>query len=220
MSLTKGSNRLLRFARLTFALCMVVGVSVAVTVDHRPLAERANAWAVSHRGVLPSTLGELMAYPYAYRQAIIRQLPTAVRDSLWKRQLELALASHPNWSAEQQASVRDWASHLGQEPADICARIAKMFPDPAGRSVFAAGNLGTVAAPSWTVRSWLVAITEAINGSGTVSAGGTFCSCYTGFTCSQCSQGQSCQGGSCTPNNVCTCLSSSQSCDGSCGVGI
>jgi hypothetical protein len=210
------SRRLLRFARLSFALSLVVGLSVAATVDRRPLADRAKAWAVTHRGALPSTLGELMAYPFAYRQAIIVQLPQAARDSLWKRQLELALASHPNWSAEQQAFVKAWAKDTAHQPPDICVRIQTMFPGPADRSVFAGRNLGVVAAPSWTFRSRLVAIREAINRSGAVTADGAFCQCLSGSSCTFCNQGDTCSNSSCAPLIVCSCGSSNTTCDTAC----
>jgi hypothetical protein len=216
MTTNSRSNRLLRFARLIFALSLIAGLSVAATVDRRPLAGRAKAWAAAHRGALPSTLGELMAYPFAYRQAIITQLSQAARDSLWKRQLELALASHPNWSPEQQAFVRDWARDTAHQPPDICMRVQKMFPDPADRSVFAGRNLGVVAAPSWTLRSRLVAISEAINGAGAVTAEEAWCTCLSGSSCTFCNQGDTCSGSSCVQLITCSCGSSNNNCDTAC----
>jgi hypothetical protein len=109
------------------------------------------AWIAGHRDALPRTLGELAHFPVSYRGAIVRALPPAAREAIWREHFAGFLAADSPLSVEQQALVREAMADLPTLMADdlataqarareLEARMGPLFSRPEAFRIF--GVLG------------------------------------------------------------------------------
>ena len=70
------------------------------------------AWVDSHRDALPATLGELSAFPMAFRRVIVNTVPPATRTMFWQEHLRSFLGSDSMLSNEQRSFVEEAIDRL------------------------------------------------------------------------------------------------------------
>ncbi len=205
---------------LAGALIIMASVVLDATVDRRPVIERVSTWAASRGDRLPSTLAELAAYPDWYRWAIIKELSPEVEARMWREQLAAGLLAHREWSERQRTFVTMLIDDMTPQAmmtstGNRCETIGALFPNGKDRDLFASRNLGTFTAPTWTLTSGVVAVSERLRGLIQLEADEAFCQCRP--SCVTCSQGETCETGNCTVYIECGCVGDPHAvCTGTC----
>jgi len=148
-------------------------------------AERAEAWAARGSGSGLSTLGELAAYPQAYRFAAFKRLDAATKASLWREQLRWYLATTTGLTARQtefvQAVLRQASPEIVAKAVDtgMCGAVKSEFTDMSIARPLRAINIAAYAIPSPTFASRWVSLKERIIANLTVHADESqACDCY------------------------------------------
>lgn len=200
-----------RRGRAVFALGFfaILGVGT-VNLDSRSVYARADAWAAARANNLPDTLGELAAYPKAYRDAIIKAMPAADKSRLWHEQLQGLLDTRHDLNADQRAFIvrtMALATPASFEPhaehPTVCQDIATLFPDPDMREQVS--KLATTVAPQRRVRTVMVSALEKVRTLVNVRAD-MECNCAgTYAVCNGC-WSTTCQSGNCSQGAMCGCI--------------
>lgn len=102
----------LRMKRLVAASALlVVLVFLAEDIAARvwttePPCARAEAWTVTNKNALPTTLDGIAAFPVSYRKYIFSSLTPEQQSSLYREQFAL-MAQRTDWSTEQRVLLQD-----------------------------------------------------------------------------------------------------------------
>ena len=190
---------------LIAVLCAaVVGT---VNLDQRSTRDRATAWATAHPAASGVALAELAAYPTEYRDALVATLPAAEQSRLWQTQLQGVL-DRETLTAEQRAfveRVKALATPESFAPGavhpEVCADVARLFPDPDLRL-----KVRTLATADAARRGWastFVSAVERARSAVTVGADNA-CNCE-GWGICECGLDR-CEAGNCTPGGSCGCI--------------
>lgn len=202
--------------------------------DSELVCVRAGKWADDNQERLPTSLGELVAFPESYRSALIDRLPAHRRAELWREQVHLILAGQ-RISPEQRAILQRILPNLTEsfygrpKGQPVSANFMQMIVDLRGvttneqASLF--HDLGVVATPDRRLASVGVSIKEWWRGRTVVQAqgdGGT-CTCSLTWYCifdvlCSCMLGNVCNPGhiGCTPINYSCGPFGGFTCDGNC----
>jgi hypothetical protein len=147
-------RRAIRIARWTAVLSVLCAVvTIGVTAISARGADRPMEWALNHKALLPDTLGQLAAYPAAYRSWIFTEEPDAIRLTMIRQHIRDLLASTRfNWSDEQRQFLlagldqANRARHFSDLTAS-CKEVQKVFPKGPMRD--AVRTVGTETAPTY-----------------------------------------------------------------------
>jgi hypothetical protein len=197
-----------RAGRVVLSIVTLGVVTVAaVNFDRRSESKRAEDFAASHAGSLPTTLAELAAYPQAYRKAITRALPLAEQSRLWREQLTL-VSQDPSLTNEQRTFVEKVITMATPESFDpsmptpeVCPEVAALFADPALRARVV--DLGSVATPQRTLWSTVAHASTKLHQAVALHAA-TQCDCR-GLGFCECGLTEACIYG-CEETNNCGCI--------------
>lgn len=211
-----------RAGRVVLSVVALVLIAVgAVNFDTRSESKRAEDFAVSHAGSLPTTLAELAAYPPAYRKAISRALPAAEQSRLWREQLTIvshdaSLTNEQRTFVEKVIAMATPESFNPDMPTpEVCPEIAALFTDPALRARIV--DLGAVASPRRTVWSVVADASTKLHNAVALNAGAS-CNCR-GLGLCECGLTEACVDGGCDESNNCGCVWAGK-CDKHCEVTI
>lgn len=210
-----------RLGRVVLSLCFFLAIGIgSVNLGGRTVYARADAWVAARAGALPNTLGELAAYPQAYREAIVKALPAAEKSRLWHEQLQGLLDTRRDLTSEQREFIQHTMTLVtvesfapNAEHPKVCRDMFTLFPDPEMR--IQVSKLGTSTAPERRARAVLVSAMERIRNSVTVRAIDE-CNCAGGVPwCNGCKLLDTCTPGNCTTGATCGCIWT-EPCNGLC----
>lgn len=74
--------------------------------------EEIIAWVEAHRDALPQTVGELAAFPVAFRKVIVNSVSPDRRIAFWREHLESFLGPASTLSVDQRALIADAIADL------------------------------------------------------------------------------------------------------------